>query len=58
MKGENPLDIQQKRITPISNMLRAATGIVTTYTVDVAVIWVQPGAHNEKERPTTGTPVV
>jgi len=46
VKGKNPFDIQQKGITPISNMLRAATGIVTTYTVDVAVVWVQLTMHN------------
>jgi len=38
--GKNHLDIQQKGITPISTMLRAATGIVTTYTVDVVGVWV------------------
>ena len=40
MKGKNPLDIQQKGITPISTVLRAATGIVTTCMVDVVVVWV------------------
>jgi len=41
VKGKNPLDIQQKRITPTNTMLRATTGIVTTYMVDVIVVWVQ-----------------
>ena len=40
MKDKYPLDIQQKVITPVSTALRAATGIVTTYMVDVVVVWV------------------
>jgi len=40
MKDKNPLDIQQKGITPISTTLRPATGIVTMYTVDVVEVWV------------------
>jgi len=40
VKGKNPLDIQQKGITPTNIMLRAATRIVTTYMVDVIVVWV------------------
>ena len=36
----NPLDIQQEGVTPVSTVLRAATGIVTLCTVDVAVVWV------------------
>jgi len=38
----NPLDIQQKGVTPISTVLIAATGIVTLCTVDVVVVWVWP----------------
>jgi len=34
------IDIQQKGITPISTMLRVATGIATTYMVDVVVVWL------------------
>jgi len=40
VKGKNPLDIQQKGITPTNTVLRAATRIVTTYTADVVVVWV------------------
>jgi len=36
VKGKNPLDIQQKGITPISSVLRAATRIVTMY-----IVWMQ-----------------
>ena len=38
----NPLDIQQKGVTPVSTVLRATTGIVTLCTVDVVVVWVWP----------------
>ena len=38
----NPLDIQQEGVTPVSTVLRAATGIVTLCTVDVVVVWVWP----------------
>jgi len=38
MKDKNPLDIQQKGITRISTTLRAATGIVTMYMVDVVEV--------------------
>ena len=41
VKGKNPLDIQQKEITPISTTHRTATGIVTMYTVDIVVVWVR-----------------
>jgi len=41
VKGKNPLDIQQKRITATNTVLRAATGIVTTYMADIIVVWVQ-----------------
>ena len=40
VKGKNPLDIQQKWITPTNTVLRAATGILTTYMVDVAYHFV------------------
>ena len=40
MKDKNSLDIQQKGITPISTTLRAATGILTMYMVDVVEVWV------------------
>jgi len=35
-----PFDIQQEGVTPVSTVLRAATGIVTLCTVDVVVVWV------------------
>jgi len=38
----NPLDIQQEGVTPVSTVIRAATGIVTLCTVDVVVVWVWP----------------
>ena len=37
-----PFDIQQKGVTPVSTVLRAATGIVTLCTVEVVVVWVWP----------------
>jgi len=40
VKDENPLDIQQKGITLTSTVLKAATWILTTCTVDVVVVWV------------------
>jgi len=40
LKGKNPLDIQQKGVTLISTMLKATTGTVTTYAVDVVAVWV------------------
>ena len=39
-RWELPFDIQQKGVTPVSTVLRAATGIVTLCTVDVVVVWV------------------
>jgi len=40
VKGKNPLDTQQKGITPTNKVLRAVARIVTMYTVDVVVVWV------------------
>ena len=40
VKGKNPPDIQQKGIAPISTVVRATTGMVTTYMVDAVVVWV------------------
>jgi len=40
VNGKNPLDIQQKGITPTNTVLRPATRIATMYTVDVVVVWV------------------
>ena len=37
-----PFDIQQKGVTPVYTVLRAATGIVTLCTVEVVVVWVWP----------------
>ena len=39
-RWELPFDIQQKGVTPVSTVLRAATGIVTLCTVDVVVVSV------------------
>jgi len=40
VKGYNPLNIQQNGITPITTVLKAATGTVTRYMVNVVVVWV------------------
>jgi len=39
VKGKNPLDIQQKGITPTNTVLRAATRIVTTYHIQSPGLW-------------------
>jgi len=39
VKGKNPLDTQQKGITPTNTVLRAGR-IVTMYMVDAVVVWV------------------